>query len=120
MFNKKSVKISYSCMHSMSSIISAHNCSTLNPSKTSFGCNCRNRSMCPLQNKCLTPNIVYQAEVTNNVDNERRVNLGLSQIPFKDRYRNNVGDFNNEIHYKTELSKYVRDLKRNNKAPHIT
>ena len=104
----------------MSSIISAHNCSTLNPSKTSFGCNCRNRRMCPLQNKCLTPNIVYQAEVTNNVDNERSVNLGLSQIPFKDRYRNNVGDFNNEIHYKTELSKYVRDLKRNNKEPHIT
>ena len=38
-FNKKSVKISYSCMRSMSSIISAHNCFTLNPPKTSFGCN---------------------------------------------------------------------------------
>ena len=59
-FNKKSVKISYSCMRSMSSIISAHNCSILNPPKTSCGCNCRNRSMCTLQNKCLTSNIVYQ------------------------------------------------------------
>ena len=106
-------------MHSMSSIISAHNCSTRNPPKTSFGCNCQNRSMCPFQNKCLTPNIVYQADVTNNVDDERRVNLGLSQITFKDGYRNNVGDFN-EIHYKTKLSKYVRDLKRNKKEPHIT
>ena len=120
-FNKMSVKISYSCMHSMSSIISAHNCSTLNPPITSFGCNCRNRSMCPLQNKCLTPNIVYQADITNNVDDERRVYLGLSETPFKDRFRNHVRDFNNEIHYnKTELSKYVWDLKRNNKEPHIT
>ena len=59
-FNKKSVKISYICMRSMSSIISAHNCSILNPPKTSCGCNCRNRSMCTLQNKCLTSNIVYQ------------------------------------------------------------
>ena len=107
-------------MHSMSSILSAHNCSTLNPSKASFGCNCRNRSMCPLQNKCFTPKIVYQADITNNVDDERRANLGLSQIPFKDRYRNNIGDFNNEIHFKTELSKYVRDLKCDKKEPHIT
>ena len=102
-------------MRSMSSIISAHNCSTLNPPKKSFGSNCRNRSMCPLQNKCLTPNIVYQA------DDERRVYLGLSETPFKGRFRNHVRDFNNEIHYnKTELSKYVWDFKRNNKEPHIT
>ena len=31
----------------MNSIIFAHNCSTLNPSRTSFGCNCRNRTMQP-------------------------------------------------------------------------
>ena len=120
-FNKKPVKISNSCMRSMSSIISAHNCSTLNPPKPSFGCNCRNRSICPLQSKCVTPNIVYEADITNNVDDERRVYLGLSETPFKDRFRNHVRDFNNEIHYnKTELSKCVRDLKRNNKEPHIT
>ena len=76
--------------------------------------------MCPLQNKCLTPNIIYQADITNNVDDEKRVYLGLSETPFKDRYCNHVRDFNNEIYYnKTELSKYVRDLKRN-KEPHIT
>ena len=56
-FDKKSVNINYSCIHSMSSFISAHNCPTLNPPKTSFGCNCQNRSMCLLQNKCLTPNM---------------------------------------------------------------
>ena len=77
--------------------------------------------MCPLQNKCLTPNIVYQADITKNVDDERRVYLGLSEAPFKDRYRNYVRDFNNEINYnKTELSKYVWDLKHNNKEDHMT
>ena len=75
-FNKKSFKISYSCMRSMNPIISAHNCSILNPPPKSFSCNCRNRSMYPLQKKCLTPNIVYQADITNNVDDERRVYVG--------------------------------------------
>ena len=75
--------------------------------------------MCPLQNKCLTLNIAYQADITNTVDDERRVYLGLSEAPFKDRYCNHVRDFKNEIYYnKTELSKYVWDLKRNNKEPH--
>ena len=67
---------------------------------------CRNRSMCPLQNKCLTPNIVYQADITNIVDDKGRVYPGLSETPFKDRYRNHVRDFNNEIHCnKTEFYK---------------
>ena len=62
-----------------------------------------------------------QADITNNVDDERGVYLGLSETPFKDRYRNHVSDFNSKIYYnKTELSKCVWDLKRNNKEPHIT
>ena len=65
--NKKSVKISYSCMQSMSSIVSTRNYSTLNPSKTSFGFKSRNRSVCLLQNKCLRPNIVYQADITKSL-----------------------------------------------------
>ena len=45
--------------------------------------------------------------------------LGLSETPFKDRYRNHVRDFNDETH-RTKVSKYVSDLKQNNKEPHIT
>ena len=108
-------------MRNMSSVTYAHNRSILNPPKTSFGCNCQNRSMCPLQNKCFAPNMVYQADVTDNVDDEKIVYLGLSETPFKDRYRNHVTDFNNEIHYnKTEVSKYVWELKCSNKELHIT
>ena len=57
-FNKSTVKISYNCMRNINSIISAHNRSVLNPPKTNYGCNCRDNTNCPLQNQCLTPNIV--------------------------------------------------------------
>ena len=77
--------------------------------------------MCPLQNKCITPNIIYQADITNNVDDKRTVYLGLYEAPFKDRCRNHVRDFNNEIRFnKTEISKYAWDFKHNNKEPQIT
>ena len=68
----------------MNSIISAHNRSILNPPKTNYGRNCRDNTNCPLQNQCLTPNIVYQADVSNNLDNEKKVYLGVSETPFKE------------------------------------
>ena len=42
-FNKNTVKISYSCMNNISSIISGHNKNLLNPNVTQYGCNCRIR-----------------------------------------------------------------------------
>ena len=42
----------------------------LNPSKEYFGCNCRVRNECPLDNKCLTPNVVYEAKVSSEINNE--------------------------------------------------
>ena len=35
----------------------------LNPNFTQYDCNCRIREDCPLQNQCLTPNIIYRAYV---------------------------------------------------------
>ena len=63
-FNKNTVKVSYSCMGNISSIISSHNKDILNPfSNTEYGCNCISKESCPLQNKCLTRKIVYRADV---------------------------------------------------------
>ena len=47
-FDTNNVKISYSCMKNISSIISAHNKKILNPNTKSFGCNCRINEKCPL------------------------------------------------------------------------
>ena len=55
------------------------------------------------------------------MDNEKRVYLGVSETPFKERYDNHVRDRKHERYSNgTELSKYVWELKRNNKVPIIT
>ena len=61
-FNRKNVKISYSCADNMTNIISSQNKKVINSGNEANGktCNCRNKSNCPLDNKCLTNKIVYQ------------------------------------------------------------
>ena len=71
-FNKNTVKLSYSCMKNMSSIISAHNKKVLRLSINTYGCNCRVKTSCPLNNKCQISRIVYRADVSNNVDTETK------------------------------------------------
>ena len=57
-FNKNNIKISYSCMSNISSIIEGHNKSLFQPKTTKYGCNCRVKNTCPLQNRCQTPNLI--------------------------------------------------------------
>ena len=38
------------------------------PKSSEFGCNCRSKTNCPLDNKCLTPKIVYKADVRNDTN----------------------------------------------------
>ena len=54
-FNKNTVKCSYSCMPNMSSIINSHNRKLLQKADAQEStCNCRNRNNCPLDGQCLT------------------------------------------------------------------
>ena len=69
-FNKNSIKISYSCTRNIKSIISSHNKQILTPKNKQVGCNCRVKNSCLLDNKCLTSQLIYQDDVTNNLDNE--------------------------------------------------
>ena len=71
-------------MRNMDSIISAYNQRLLTTNNSSFGCNCRNKSNCPLEEKCLTPKVVYQADVTNDVDDEYKFYYGLTKTSFKE------------------------------------
>ena len=60
-FNRNTVKISYSCLRNISSIISSHNRNILSPKQQSFGCNCRVKNECPLNGECQTPSVLYRA-----------------------------------------------------------
>ena len=70
-------------MRNISSIIVSHNKSILRPKATEYGCNCRNEELCPLQNQCLTPKVIYEATVVNNKDNEKGYTLVLQIQPLR-------------------------------------
>ena len=110
-FNHNTVKISYCCMKNMGSIIFSNNKQALQPRNENYGCNCRKKN-CPLDNKCLTPNIIYEAQISNNTNDEHRKYLGAAETSFKEIYSNHLRDFKHKKHMKcTELSKYIWNLK---------
>ena len=107
-------------MWNMDSVISAHNQRLLTPNNSSFGCNCRNKSNCPVEEKCLRAKIIYQADVTNDTDDKYKFYYGLTEASFKERFRNHTKSFNpRRYHNETEFSKYIWTLKHQNKTPTI-
>ena len=107
-FNQKNVKISYSCMPNAKSIINKHNKTVLDPptNNSERTCNCINSEKCPLQQKCLTSNIMYKATITSNQDNyHHKIYYGITETKFKQRYANHIKSFRHEKHQSdTELS----------------
>ena len=111
-------------MDNMTNIISSHNKKVTNSNYEANGktCHCRNKSNCPLENKCLTSKIVYKVE-TNNGINElcTKIYFGISGTEFKSRYNNHTISFRNRTHENdtkisnTKLSKYIGSLKDQNK-----
>ena len=107
-------------MKNMGSIISSHKKQILQASQEKFECNCRNRTDCPLDNKCLTPNTVYEGQITNNTNVDQKRYLGASETPFKERFSNHKRDFKHKKYEKcTELSKYIWSLKSQGTIPKI-
>ena len=116
-FNRNTVKMSYSCVDNMESLIKQHN------RKVSQGetvpdestCDCRNPENCPLDGRCGTTNVNYSAEVTHNNDTGREISktyIGLSEPAFKKRYTVHLHTFNNRgTPNDTSLSRYIWHLK---------
>ena len=95
-------------MGNIASILSAHNRNILYSKKSEFGCNCRSKTNFPLDNKCLTLKIVYQADVRNDTNDEKKLYLGVSETLFKERFRNHKKEFaHKKYRNSTELSKYI-------------
>ena len=111
--NKNTVKVSYSCISNMSSILSSHNLNVINPYKTqTYGCNCRIKESCPLQNQYLTPKIIYRADVENDINSGTKFYFGLTETLSKERFGNHAWDFKHKTYSKsTELSRYLWNLK---------
>ena len=77
--------------------------------------NCRRTDECPMQNKCLTDSIVYQAAVTTNDGERKQTYVGLTETTLKTRFNNHKACFTNPTKRNpTELSKHIWDLKNKN------
>ena len=114
-FNRSTIKVSYSCLPNLDTIIACHNKKVLKrkiEEKTRRQeCNCRaGKSYCPLGGKCLKNDIIYEAKVESKSTVARYI--GQASTTFKERYRNHLLSFNNKTYeHNTMLSKHIWELK---------
>ena len=112
-FNKNTLKLSYSCMPNMETIIKSHNSALTktNNSTQSRQCDCRVKNECPLDNKCLTKNVVYEATVKTRSTEKRYI--GMTSCTFKRRYYGHLSSFRHEENrHSTSLSNHIWGLKK--------
>ena len=105
-------------MSNVRSIITSHNTRIIRRSQSqninADNCNCRNTHACPLQNKCMSKDIVYKATVITNNTQDTKHYIGMTSLTFKERYRNHIKSFTHKKYSnETELSKHVWHLKQN-------
>ena len=122
-FNRNTVKVSYSCMNNVRSIITNHNTRIIRKSQTRVisvdNYNCRNKEACPLQNKCMNKDIVYKATISTSNTNDTKHYISMTSSTFKERYRNHIESFTHKKYSnETELSKHIWHLKQNNRFHH--
>ena len=115
-FNRNTLKIGYSCTQNIGSIIKAHNKKILQKDKdqktetTEKTCNCRNKTQCPLQEKCLTQCSVYKINIENKNNNEinKTSYIGSTEDTFKKRFYQHKSDLNiKENKNKTTFANYI-------------
>ena len=104
-------------MKNIDQIIKNHNRKILNKTdnkNNTRNCNCRVPNQCPVNNECLTENVVYQATLPSGVNY-----IGMTSNTFKTRYNNHKQSFKSE--YKkntTTLAQYIWNNKLT-PSPHI-
>ena len=119
-FNKNTVKVSYSCLPNINAKVNRHNKKILtsyngkNDQPPSRLCNCPSKNECPLENNCLEKDVQYSGELTNDLDNSApKIYKGICSTTFKERLGNHKKSFNHEKYEAdSELSKEVWRIKR--------
>ena len=112
-FNKDTLKLSYSCMPNMNKIISGHNVKvTKNKQEIEQSqCNCRDKKSCPLDNNCLVKSVIYKATITTK-DGNKKEYIGNTGNSFKERYTAHKASIKDESkRHATKLSDYVWAVK---------
>ena len=123
-FNKNTIKISYSCKPNIKSKISTHNKKILNKpvNQNTRKCNCINKNTFPLNGNSLLENILNIAAIkSDRKDYQPRNYKEISENTFKKRYANHKRSFNiNRYKNDTKLSVEYWNLKAGNSNPKVT
>ena len=121
-FNRKTLKISYSCTKNIFQIIDSHNKNITkdfqdqinnrnnknnnnNNNNNNNGikkeCNCKPREICPMNGRCNLNNVIYQAIIypKENIT-DKKTYIGLASTKWKERFFNHKFTFSHE-HLKT-------------------
>ena len=115
-FNRYTLKLSYSCMTNMKAIIQSHNQKILREKQDNQKkkCNCQKskKEACPLIGECNIKNVIYEASVISEKSEKKYV--GSTGGEFKKRWYQHMSDFRNKNkRTSTELSKHIWELKDN-------
>ena len=119
-FNRQTVKVSYSTTPNMAQTIAAKNAKILKEEgEAKRECNCPKTKICPLNKKCLVDNIIYQATVTSQ-NQESKTYIGLTSTDFKARLGTHTQSFKDPNVNQTSLSKHIHDQKLKGIQPTVT
>ena len=127
LFNKNTVKLSYSCTRNVKSILVAHNKKILaekekvrERGEEAPECNCRGGpGACPAGGVCLREEVVYEATVTAP-GAESKLYYGSAATSLKTRVNNHKCDFKNRTReHNTTLATHVWKLKDQGLVPDI-
>ena len=103
-------------MPNIVSHISSHNKNIIQKSKKSQhpnpkSCDCQIAENCPLNGNWKQSAVIYQADVTQVIDNER-INIGLTEGPFKETLSSHRTSFKYEQYKdKSKLSSFIWETK---------
>ena len=81
-------------------------------------CSCKDKTCCPLDGKCLTKNVIYEAQVVTG--NRTKIYIGSTGNDFKSRYYTHKSSLKHRGSNETELSKFIWGLKDANKDYKLT
>lgn len=113
-FNRNTIKLSYSCTPNMQVILSGHNKALLKKPDQDTVKNCNCRGVCPLpaNGDCRRSAVVYRATVKTGTDT--KTYIGSSETEIKLRLANHKHSFSDpKLRNSTRLSAYVHALKDN-------
>ena len=108
------MKLSYRRMPNMAQAVANHNSKLLGEGTVEEPrCNCRGgQPNCPVDGKCQTEGVIYEATVTEVISRNKETYTGLTTRRFKDRlYEHNTNMNNSKHRTETALSSHIWNLK---------